>query len=340
VTHSDVKEFKCDKCGYECNKKGNLDSHERQVHENHRPYVCGIDGCKEAFKTKPALEKHRQRKHSDERPFKCGICGGSFKTNADLDSHRRQVHENDRRYACSFCNKPFCTKQNLCAHERTHTNEKPFVCPHKGCGERFKLPHHLKYHINSWHTPEGQQRKKKQEERVARALTAAKIPFKREHHIDFTCLDDVGRDFARIDFVLTLRTAVVFLEVDEGQHKSGMGAAGCDTPRMMAISRALALEGNTLPIIQVRYNPDAFRVDGKQVKLTKTKRETRLIELLTSEDSVLRAQETLDRPLSVLYMYFDARTDEDGNVQPIVVTDDAGFNDLLNECVLPTIVDA
>lgn len=180
---------------------------------------------------------------------------------------------------------------------------------------------------------------KKQEERVARALTAAKIPFKREHFVDFTCLEDVGQDFARIDFVVTLRTSVVFLEVDEGQHKSGMGAAGCDTPRMMAISRALALEGNTLPIIQVRYNPDAFRLDGKLVKLTKSKRQARLIELLTSEDSVLRAQETLDRPLSVLYMYFDARTDEDGTIMPVVVTDDAGFNELLNDCVLPAVVD-
>lgn len=33
-------------------------------------------------------------------------------------------------FACEFCNKIFKFRHSLVAHLRTHTQEKPFQCPH------------------------------------------------------------------------------------------------------------------------------------------------------------------------------------------------------------------
>jgi hypothetical protein len=64
---------------------------------------------------------------------------------------------------------------------------------------------------------------------------------------------------------ITVRTRVIFLEVDEDQHKFGAdgGTIRCDMKRMSNVIEALAMDGNTLPICFVRYNPNAFRINGK-----------------------------------------------------------------------------
>ena len=52
---------------------------------------------------------------------------------------------------CTFCNKLFRDKSDLNRHIRTHTGEKPFVCPQ--CFAAFTRQDTLKKHISTKHDP-------------------------------------------------------------------------------------------------------------------------------------------------------------------------------------------
>ena len=180
------------------------------------------------------------------------------------------------------------------------------------------------------HTPEGMQRQKKQEERVARVLTDAGIAFKREHQVDFTCLlSPLTAAYARIDFVIDLHGHVVLLEIDEGQHKFGYGSAACDMKRMATVVESLAVGGNTLPVMFIRYNPHAYTVDGASRARLRRERETVIVRALQDEAHAMWQSR---RPLSVQYMYYDSL---EGQAE-VTYADD--YNAEVRACCLPAIV--
>lgn len=225
------------------------------------------------------------------------------------------------------CFKAFKTSGHLVTHKRLHTSEKPYRCDHPGCSAAFARSHHLGKHAKAFHSPEGQARQKKQEQRVAAALTVADILYKREHAVGFHCLESAGR-MAFIDFVMDwINGKVVFLEVDEDQHK-GYGVS-CDVKRMACVLEALSLGGNTLPVVFLRYNPHAFTVDERRVKKLKTVREAALIALLRDPTSAVF---TDTRPVVVQYMYYDTREGV------AAVTSDPEYNQYFAGCCLPAIV--
>jgi hypothetical protein len=136
-----------------------------------------------------------------------------------------------------------------------------YCCPQSGT---------LTWHTKRHHTLEGQQRQKTKEQALANFLTAQTIEFRREHGVDFSCL---GRTSARVDFLLPLKhtntnTAfLVCLENDEGQHKDRM--VSCELRRMTDVAGAFMLDGNSLPVVWIRFNCDSFQVDGQKVKVLK-----------------------------------------------------------------------
>lgn len=158
------------------------------------------------------------------------------------------------------------------------------------------------------------------------ALDKAGLHYKREHKIDFACIGN--GTFARIDFLLILHGHFVFLEVDEGQHTAGYGPVSCDMRRMSKVLESLTIEGNTLPIIFVRYNPHTFSVDGCRQRLLKRDREDRLISILTSPESTIYNQ---GRGLTIQYMYFDMG---DGIIN---VLRDPDYHRYFAECCVPNI---
>ena len=167
------------------------------------------------------------------------------------------------------------------------------------------------------HTPEGIQRQKKQEECIAKVLTQSGIDFKREHHVDFRCIN--AGTCAKVDFVLQMGNCIVFLEVDEDQH--AYYSVSCEASRMTRIVETLMLEGNSLPILFVRYNPHAFSIDGvRQKKVLKVDREKRLVEYLQNV--------TFDKDFGIKYMFYD---EQDGIP---VVTLDAEYPEALRTAVI------
>lgn len=55
------------------------------------------------------------------------------------------------RYVCQTCNKAFSRPSSLRIHSHSHTGEKPFKCPHAGCGKAFSVRSNMKRHERGCH---------------------------------------------------------------------------------------------------------------------------------------------------------------------------------------------
>jgi hypothetical protein len=77
----------------------------------------------------------------------------------------------------------------LSKHMTLHSDARRYKCTVESCGADFR---HSKKHFAAIHSTEGQQRHKRQEQRVA------------EHTVDFQCVEAGSNKRARVDFLLTL----------------------------------------------------------------------------------------------------------------------------------------
>ena len=55
------------------------------------------------------------------------------------------------RYICQTCNKAFSRPSSLRIHSHSHTGEKPFKCPQRGCGKAFSVRSNMKRHERGCH---------------------------------------------------------------------------------------------------------------------------------------------------------------------------------------------
>ncbi len=61
------------------------------------------------------------------------------------------VGQSQDRYVCQTCNKAFSRPSSLRIHSHSHTGEKPFKCPHAGCGKAFSVRSNMKRHERGCH---------------------------------------------------------------------------------------------------------------------------------------------------------------------------------------------
>lgn len=66
-------------------------------------------------------------------------------------SHGAGYTPNQDRYICQTCNKAFSRPSSLRIHSHSHTGEKPFKCPHSGCGKAFSVRSNMKRHERGCH---------------------------------------------------------------------------------------------------------------------------------------------------------------------------------------------
>ena len=266
------------------------------THTGEKPYACDWPDCGAAFPRADNLIRHT-RIHSNHKPYACSWpdCDAVF-ARVDVLRIHKLTHTGEKPYACDWpdCDKSFIQAHHLVDHKLTHTGEKPYVCDFPGCGAGFAQSGNLATHKVGCHTERGAQRRKKKEEALARALTKAGIDFKREHRVSFEC---AGRTWGYIDFVIILKGRIVIVEVDEFQHTFSNYSVGCDLSRIMNVVEAWRVEGCTLPVTVIRWNPDGFTVDGALRKLKVSDRHQRLICLLRNLGG--------RPPFEIVYMYYD-----------------------------------
>jgi hypothetical protein len=145
--------------------------------------------------------------------------------------------------------------------------------------------------------------------------------FLREVYVDYRCA--LGREFkgdekrfAYVDFVVHPKRGgkLVFLEVDEHEHKGDNYSILCDTTRMNNATASLALaEAGEINVLWLRLNPDTqFKIGSKLHKSSNTQRADAVCALLDSIEG-----KPTDQRMTVAYACYQM----DADCTPLVTQD-------------------
>ena len=148
---------------------------------------------------------------------------------------------------------------------------------------------------------------------VYKAMEAAGIESEYQKHIPFrSCGLGSETVCAYLDFTITTHWGVIIPEVDEHQHSSY--PAACDVRRDFDIYASIAM-GSGQKVAILRYNPDEFRIDGKEVRVAAKERRRRLIEVLRDW---IAEDPAPNLPFARFFLYYDGRS---GSALPLVAKD-------------------
>ncbi|XP_058453936.1 zinc finger protein 28 homolog isoform X2 [Malaya genurostris] len=134
----------CDFCG-EWVEYHTVESHKNQ-HLGIKPYTCQSEGCRLSFYCRNLLIKHIKRQHRADGPEynDCEICGQRIKgPKAALKKHQK-THTEEKNFICAVCGKGFTTQGYLRQHSIIHTDLMPFEC--SICNRKFNNKYNMLTH--------------------------------------------------------------------------------------------------------------------------------------------------------------------------------------------------
>lgn len=97
------------------------------------------------------------------------------------------------------------------------------------------------------------------------------------------------------------------MEVDENQHEDY--GIDCEVKRMSDVYSSLMLEGNNLPVVFIRYNPHAYKINGKTERTIKSERHKKLIESINYASMLTNN--------AIIYLFYNL----DENNKPCILSD-------------------
>merc|ERR1712048_1144369 len=134
---------------------------KREIKEE--PHICHWMGCSKPFDTIDILVEHIQKDHLEKdgkRELIClwdGCSRGKkpFKASYMLRIHMRS-HSGEKPCVCPFpnCGKRYSRHENLKTHIRSHTHERPYQCTYPGCLKTFTNASDRAKHQNRTHQSE------------------------------------------------------------------------------------------------------------------------------------------------------------------------------------------
>ncbi|KAI4244302.1 MAG: hypothetical protein L6R40_003028 [Gallowayella cf. fulva] len=96
----------------------------------------------------PALSNSPQQQSPDDQPSPWQHQHHHYISPSSSAAFSGQPQD---RYVCQTCSKAFSRPSSLRIHSHSHTGEKPFKCPHPGCGKAFSVRSNMKRHERGCH---------------------------------------------------------------------------------------------------------------------------------------------------------------------------------------------
>ena len=187
------------------------------------------------------------------------------------------------------------------------------------CDFATKTAKGLYRHTRNIHSEKGVQRRKKKESFVVAQLLSHGLSVQHDCEvlINLSCVTDLHR-FVRLDAFVPRESHECIVEIDEDQHKTRM--LSCENRRMNDATGAIRSQGNERPIVWVRYNPDAFRINGVLQKLPRKERIAILVNVIRSY--------VPSSDMEILYLFYDTS----GEGIPLICVD-PDYDHALKPCV-------
>lgn len=317
-------------CTYRAVDVEDMQHHMQREHAA-QVFRCPYGAC--AFTTTIAvgLRTHIERVHLEDYSLKqkCSYDGCSYTTIKGSHMKRHELRHTDHKtYSCKeeTCGYKSSTWDTMMNHyRRQHVAVKPYPCTFKHCDYAFAYPGELKRHIQCWHTKEGMNRKKRQENRVRTLLNNTYV-VDEELHIQYQkgCVQSPDKYCARVDFsIVSIFDTCVIVECDESAHESYL--LKCELTRMEQIHESILTGGETRPVLFVRYNPDGtYKEDGITVRIPRWKREERLLEVL---EKIKEGRIVFTKPLNILYLFYELKKGKEA------ILEDRDFSQQMLGCV-------
>lgn len=278
----DVKNKKCEH--KECQKQPNFGSpndgipifcieHKRTGDIDVKHARCAHDGC-------------------DTFPTFGGI---NTTTRLYCVEHKRETDINLNYGLCKYenCDRLAREGSSYCSDHKSHHSIESAVAVEKKCelcGLKWNIPHDKKMcEYCELFVSEKEDRKAPRERKIHDLLKRNGISFIHDMIPAGSC------DKYRPDFTINCGTHYVILEIDEKQHDRYQ--CGCEQGRMINICQDV---GGGLPVVFIRYNPDAYSVDGKRCDEKTMVRYDNLIKTVRSCISHIP-----NNILTVMYLYYD-----------------------------------
>ena len=146
----DQKQFSCDVCHKQFNRKDVLNTHKKTIHDGNREprrsFPCQF--CKKSFVHEESWRRHHQL-HIDKQEYPCEHCGKKFKNKHYLNDHKKSHITGKKRFQCHTCHQKFDHSSHLNNHMKRHAEGCDKPC--KKCGEIFICRKLLKRHMFSRH---------------------------------------------------------------------------------------------------------------------------------------------------------------------------------------------